>query len=247
MKRTFVTLALFLSSLGGLGFGTFGQGWTVRTLAQTSAPTGALSQLQAGTYFAQGSMYARSYRVVARRGDRLCIKIVNGPPNPYQGESMVTVSTVTAQRGRILVTATHEPLIVRGSRTFVNDDEISGEWQLATHSIDAKIQQNLSAGLQSCLDGQGNYAKQSKGPFIAGQIYPSAPGRLVAQQAQAQINVRQEPKMQAKILHYGLAGDRVQMLQSRYDENKVLWYEVRFEVSGATGWVRYDFVRRSAR
>lgn len=244
MKRTFVTLALML---GSLGFSTLGQGLATQAKAQTPLAAGALSQLQAGTYFAQGSMYARSYRVVARRGDRLCIKIVNGPPNPYEGESTVTVSTVTQQSGQALVTATKEQLLIQGSQTFVIGNGRSGVWELAKHQIDAKTQQNLSAGLQTCLDGQGNYAKQSKGPFISGRIEPAARGQLTAQQAQAQINVRQEPMMQAKILHYGLAGDRVQLLQSRYDENKALWYEVRFETSGAKGWVRHDFVRRLSR
>jgi hypothetical protein len=35
--------------------------------------------LKTGTYYADGSMYARSYRIIANRNSRVCIKIANGP------------------------------------------------------------------------------------------------------------------------------------------------------------------------
>ncbi|MEB3291717.1 MAG: SH3 domain-containing protein [Synechococcales bacterium] len=203
------------------------------------AESASLSSLKSGTYFAQGTMYARSYRVVARSGNRLCIKIASGPPNPYEGSQSITISTIGQRQGQTVVTATQEPLMVQGPEQFFIGNRAAGEWQLAKN-----FSGNLSAGLQDCLAASGNYAKRLQGPFVTGMISPNAPGQLTAKEVKARINVRQEPGETAKILHYGLAGDRVKLLYSRYDQAGRIWYQVKFDTSGAEGWVRSDFVRR---
>jgi hypothetical protein len=58
-----------------------------------------ISTLESGTYFAQGSMFARSYRVFGKENGRACVKIVDGPPNPYEGFQNITVSTVVTLSG----------------------------------------------------------------------------------------------------------------------------------------------------
>jgi hypothetical protein len=138
------------------------------------------------------------------------------------------------------VTATGEAFIVRGPKEFVIENGRLGVWQLASG-----FDRDLSAGLQACLNGQGDYQKNLRGPFITGMIYPNAPGQLVAKDAKAKINVRKEPGEKAEIRHYGLAGDKVKMLYSGRDQAGRIWYQVKFEESGADGWVRGDFVRRS--
>lgn len=67
------------------------------------------------------------------------------------------------------------------------------------------------------------------------------PATLIAQSG-SRINVRSAPSTQAASPHYGLVGDRVNVLQARIAPDQYLWNYVKF-ASGATGWVRGDFVR----
>jgi len=70
------------------------------------------------------------------------------------------------------------------------------------------------------------------------------PATLIAQDSGSRINVRSAPSTQATSPHYGLAGDRVEVLQARIGQDQYMWNYVKFS-SGATGWVRGDFVRFS--
>lgn len=66
--------------------------------------------------------------------------------------------------------------------------------------------------------------------------------RLTASDPGSQINVRSTPSLSASSPNYGLAGDRVWVTRSeRHDGYN--WYFVGFLGSGASGWVRGDFVR----
>ena len=58
----------------------------------------------------------------------------------------------------------------------------------------------------------------------------------------SQINIRSGPSTQSSSPHYGLPGDRVEVLRSTRGEGGYTWYYVRFNVSGATGWVREDLI-----
>ena len=68
------------------------------------------------------------------------------------------------------------------------------------------------------------------------------PAVLVAQDYGSRINVRSAPSTQSYSPHYGLAGDRVEIIRQGYGEDGETWFFVRFP-SNATGWVRGDFVR----
>ncbi len=87
-------------------------------------------------------------------------------------------------------------------------------------------------------------------PLIAlsAQIASARPARLIAQDADAEINVRQEPGLNSRILHYGLPGDRVEVLRSIPGRDSVSegWHYLRFSRSGAQGWVRADFLQLEA-
>ncbi len=215
-------------------------GLMVAALADLAAAD--VSKLESGTYFAQGSMFSRSYRVVARRGDRLCVKIANGPPSPYEGFQATTISTIAQRQGKAIVTATNAELVVKGPQTFVIGSGLSGEWQLAT-----QFGGDLSAELGGCLTGRGDYAKTVRGPFSTGMIYPNVAGNLVTMQPKARVNVRQNPGEKSAIDHYGLAGDKVMLMASDRDPAQQIWYQVKFVGSGAEGWVRGDFVRAPGR
>jgi uncharacterized protein YgiM (DUF1202 family) len=213
---------------------------SVGTLAV--AESADISTLASGTYFAQGSMFARSYRVFGKENGRACVKVVDGPPNPYEGYQNITVSTIADTGEKLVVRATKDEFMVRGPEEFVIGDGRSGVWQLAKN-----FDGDLSAGLSDCLTAPGQYTKQFRGAFITGRIEPNVAGELVTQQAKARVNVRQEPGEENAIAHYGLAGDKLMLLASRRDWAEVLWYQVKFVGSGAEGWVRGDFVRAPGR
>lgn len=62
----------------------------------------------------------------------------------------------------------------------------------------------------------------------------------------SQINVRSQPTIKSATPHYGVAGDRVQIIRCVQDQDtpgsELNWCNVRFVQSKATGWVRSDFI-----
>ncbi|MBM0743003.1 SH3-like domain-containing protein [Phormidium sp. CLA17] len=68
------------------------------------------------------------------------------------------------------------------------------------------------------------------------------PATLVAQDAGSRINVRSAPTIASSRAHYGVAGDRVEVVRSMRGSDRSMWNYVQFS-SGAKGWVRGDFVR----
>ncbi len=211
----------------------------VAALADTTMAAD-ISTLESGTYFAQGSMFARSYRVFGKENGRACVKIVDGPPNPYEGYQNMTVSTIGQSNQKSVVDATKDEFIVQTPQEFVigsGGDRLSGTWQLAKN-----FDGDLAAGLSDCLTATGPYTKHFRGPFVTGQIEPNVAGILVTQQAKARVNVREEPGEKSPIAHYGVAGDKLMLMASRRDAGEKIWYQVKFVGSGAEGWVRSDFV-----
>lgn len=65
---------------------------------------------------------------------------------------------------------------------------------------------------------------------------------LTSRDPGAQINIRDSASPQAYARHYGLAGDQVRILKQSTGSDGQIWYQVEFLGSGATGWVRGDFV-----
>lgn len=78
-------------------------------------------------------------------------------------------------------------------------------------------------------------------------LNPPKPATLVAQQADAQINLRSRPSAEATAKGYGLVGDRVQLLRVVEAGDRYTWYYVKFNESGAEGWVRGDFIDTTGR
>lgn len=65
---------------------------------------------------------------------------------------------------------------------------------------------------------------------------------LTAEDAQAEINLRSQPTVDADIVGYGLVGDRVTLLRSIEAADGYGWYFLSFDGSGAEGWIRGDFI-----
>jgi serine/threonine protein kinase, bacterial len=68
------------------------------------------------------------------------------------------------------------------------------------------------------------------------------PAVLTGTQPGSRVNVRSSPSTQSASPHYGVVGDRVEVLRSIKGNDSYTWYYVQFK-SGAEGWVRGDFVR----
>ncbi|RZM79824.1 SH3 domain-containing protein [Leptolyngbya iicbica LK] len=73
-------------------------------------------------------------------------------------------------------------------------------------------------------------------------ISPPQAATLIAQQTEAQINLRSQPTTQSSSPGYGLVGDAVQLLRAAPGEGDLTWYYVKFDESGAEGWIRGDFI-----
>jgi SH3-like domain-containing protein len=78
-----------------------------------------------------------------------------------------------------------------------------------------------------------------------GMAMPSfaRPATLFALDANSRINVRSAPTTTAKTPHYGVVGDRIELLRTVIQPDQYAWNYVRFQRSGAEGWVRADFIR----
>ncbi len=89
-----------------------------------------------------------------------------------------------------------------------------------------------------------------RNPFPGLDSYCQA--TLKAQERGARINIREGAGLNSRVLHYGIAGDRVMLLREtangdperlaiRTDTQGYSWYRVGFPKTRATGWVRSDF------
>jgi|GEM_PF-3479488 len=76
-------------------------------------------------------------------------------------------------------------------------------------------------------------------------INPPKAASLKAQQADAQINLRSQPTTAAESPGYGLVGDPVKLLRAAEGADGLTWYFVKFDESGAEGWIRGDFINTS--
>ncbi len=77
-------------------------------------------------------------------------------------------------------------------------------------------------------------------------INPPQSAQLIANQPESRINLRSGPGTSFAAKGYGLVGDPVQLLRSTTASDGT-WYYVRFEQSGAEGWIRSDFINVAGR
>jgi hypothetical protein len=204
--------------------------------------------LKTGTYYAAGSMYARSYRVIANQNSRVCIKIVDGPANPYEGFQDITVSSVSSSGGELLVDATGEKLLINseprsvtpvGTFHFIIGSGRLGVWQHMKDDFDP------DAAIDECLSSTGKYEKTMQGNFITGLVSTRKRGHLTAPTSDSRINVRTGAGSGFDSPHYGVVGDEVTLIESaREAGSEQIWYKVKFTGSGIEGWIQSDFIQQ---
>lgn len=66
--------------------------------------------------------------------------------------------------------------------------------------------------------------------------------RLNSRDPGSAINIRAGASTTAEIRHLGYSNDQVEIVNQVRSEDGYRWYNIRFPQSGATGWVRGDFV-----
>ncbi|MGF1461486.1 MAG: SH3 domain-containing protein [Leptolyngbyaceae cyanobacterium] len=76
-------------------------------------------------------------------------------------------------------------------------------------------------------------------------INPPQTAALTAKQADAQINLRSQPTTESTSKGYGLVGDPVKLQRAAEGNGGLTWYYVKFDESGAEGWIRGDFIDTS--
>jgi hypothetical protein len=77
-------------------------------------------------------------------------------------------------------------------------------------------------------------------------VNPPQAAQLIASQPGARINLRSQPTTTSDARGYGIVGDPVRLLRS-VDRSDGTWYFVKFEQSGAEGWIRGDFINTAGR
>jgi hypothetical protein len=71
----------------------------------------------------------------------------------------------------------------------------------------------------------------------------AAPAVLSGSEPGSRVNVRSGPSTAASTPHYGIVGDRIETLRQTQGNDGYIWYYIRFNQSGAEGWVRSDLIR----
>jgi hypothetical protein len=90
-----------------------------------------------------------------------------------------------------------------------------------------------------------NQTNQSP-PTSSGTSSNTRMGTLRASDPNTHINLRSKPTVNSQSPGYGIAGDRVEIVRCVNDQDTsgsdLNWCNVRFEQSGAVGWIRSDFI-----
>lgn len=142
-------------------------------------------ELLTGVYFGEGTMFNHSYREILKRGDRVCIKIVDGPASPYRGREEITVSSVSLSPN-IVVDADQTKLeVFRGEdlprpfTTYLNQNVKlaffhTGRtyWVYKGESV-GKLNPQQSKDLIECINSTGVYQKSYQGDMVGKGSFPS--------------------------------------------------------------------------
>ena len=121
------------------------------------------SALLPGFYYGRGSVYINSWRRVEREGDRFCVEIAGGPPSPYAGLIIATVSSLSLRENQLYVDSSDFPMIHRPSRLEPDDKHfefgppyLRTEWIFQPPSAE-RPPTPLSEQLTACLAASETY------------------------------------------------------------------------------------------
>lgn len=91
---------------------------------------------------------------------------------------------------------------------------------------------------------RGDRRSSASSSSVPPAINPPGNGtaRLRSRDSGSAINIRAGASTASEIRHSGYSGDQVEIVNQVSGEDGYRWYSIRFPQSGATGWVRGDFI-----
>ena len=111
-------------------------------------------------------MFNNSRREIAHQNNRICIKIVDGPANPYKGVESITISSVSLENGKYYIDATGTELILKNNgKAFSGDSR--GTWEYRGISPDRRSQPIQAKKMAECVTGLKDdmYRRWKEYPF----------------------------------------------------------------------------------
>lgn len=119
--------------------------------------------LQTGTYLTQGSMYANFRREIVNVQDRVCIKIVDGPANNYEGYETITVSSLSWRENKFYIDAINKAISIdKFDGTSFRVGSTRELWELGNTIVTPSQEMN------DCLETKERYTKIMYGKYIPG-------------------------------------------------------------------------------
>ncbi|MGQ9870101.1 hypothetical protein [Leptodesmis sp.] len=105
-------------------------------------------------YYTTNPQFTASRREIGKSGDRLCIKLVNGPPNSAKGPSKIVVSSVSRRTDGYYIDATGQKLSLGSIYSELSDGKLL--WQRLETDVDE------SGPMGECLTTKTEYVKNDK-------------------------------------------------------------------------------------
>jgi hypothetical protein len=156
----------------------------------TKTSTKPESKLPSGAYYTPGSMFINSWREILNRNGKICIKMVDGPPNNYRGREEIMISSVSNRRGKLYIDGNNQQIqIDTVSRKtpqyeFLSPSEFNSilaafgdntggaaAWVLfAGNNSDSRTTPEQNKRMQECINTKGKYVRKIKGRMLQGQF-----------------------------------------------------------------------------
>ena len=130
--------------------------------------------------------------------------------------------------------------LASGDTGWVRGDFVS---QATASSADSGSSASGSSASGSAAISSASPSATASPASSADSSTSSGTATLAASEPGSPINVRDRASTTGEVRTVGYAGDRIQIADKTQDDDGTVWYSVRFD-SGATGWVRSDFVNR---
>ncbi len=143
------------------------------------------SKLPSGAYYTPGTMFNNSRREILNRNGKICIKIVDGPPNNYRGREEIMISSVSNRGGKLYIDGNNQEIQVMNVRELpeyeflskystvlaaFGDNASSGWGLLAGNNSDSRTTSAQNKRMQECINTKGNYVRKIKGRMLQGQF-----------------------------------------------------------------------------